>query len=64
MVNDIDMEFPNIHIIPREGKVVITFIFIKYVFYDRGEHGVCCEKRVKADLKYSYSLCLSRIHFV
>jgi len=57
------MAFPNIRIIPREGKVVITFVFIEYVFCDTEEHGVYYENRVKADLKYSYSLCFSRIHF-
>jgi hypothetical protein len=45
------MTFSNLRIIPREGKVVITCIFIKYVFYDTEEHGVYCEKRVKRDLK-------------
>jgi len=63
VVNDINMAFCNIRVIPREGKVVITFIFIKYVFYGTEEHGVYCEKRVKADLKFSYSLCFSPIHF-
>jgi len=40
VVNDINMAVSNIYIIPPEGKVVITIIFIKYVFYDsRGSAG-------------------------
>jgi hypothetical protein len=49
VVNYINMTLHNTRSILREGKVVITFIFIKYVFYDAEEHGVCCEKRVKAN---------------
>ena len=48
VVNDINMAFPNIRIVPREGKVAIPFIFIKYVFYDAEEHSnmVCLVKNV------------------
>jgi hypothetical protein len=44
VVNDINMTFCNMRFIPREGKVVITFIFTKYVSYDTEEHGEYCDK--------------------